>query len=277
MKYANLHLHSYYSDAGFSPEQLVVLGKALGYRALALTDHETDGGYKDFAAACEREGIDCMRGVEFYGREQDCVPHLTALNFDPDCPVLRNLINRRCEEYMEDTRKAFERGVRRGIIDGITWDDVMTFAYDGAWICEDTVIRTFRIKKLPVPENIEQRVFRGDEVKAMRNPKPSAKEVIEAVRAADGIIALAHPNHKTFPVLKELLSYGLNGIELSHAHIPEDILTLAEEAAEAHKLYRCGGTDHSGPMSSFGGENAIPVYCGVTEEEYETIKYHKLG
>lgn len=44
VKYANLHLHSTYSDAGFTPHQLVLIGKSLGYKALALTDHETDGG-----------------------------------------------------------------------------------------------------------------------------------------------------------------------------------------------------------------------------------------
>ena len=47
MKYANLHLHSTYSDAAFTPEQLVLIGKALGYKALCLTDHETDGGAND--------------------------------------------------------------------------------------------------------------------------------------------------------------------------------------------------------------------------------------
>ena len=30
MKYANLHLHSTHSDAGFTPEQLVIIGKSLG-------------------------------------------------------------------------------------------------------------------------------------------------------------------------------------------------------------------------------------------------------
>ena len=39
MKYANLHLHSNFSDGGFTPKQLIRIGKSLGYRALALTDH----------------------------------------------------------------------------------------------------------------------------------------------------------------------------------------------------------------------------------------------
>lgn len=43
MKFANLHLHSTYSDSQLTPMQLVLIGKSLGYHALALTDHETDG------------------------------------------------------------------------------------------------------------------------------------------------------------------------------------------------------------------------------------------
>jgi methionyl-tRNA formyltransferase len=42
-KYANCHLHSTYSDAGFTPNQLVKIGKALGYGALALTDVQLAG------------------------------------------------------------------------------------------------------------------------------------------------------------------------------------------------------------------------------------------
>ena len=57
MKYANFHMHSTYSDAAFTPEQLVLIGKALGYKALALTDHETDGGWTEFRYAAQKQGI----------------------------------------------------------------------------------------------------------------------------------------------------------------------------------------------------------------------------
>ena len=55
MKYANLHLHSTYSDGVLTPEQLVHIGKSLGYRALALTDHETDGGVSRFMEVARAE------------------------------------------------------------------------------------------------------------------------------------------------------------------------------------------------------------------------------
>ena len=56
MKYGNLHLHSVYSDSQFTPYQLVLIGKSLGYRALALTDHWSDAGFDEFFGYAKAEG-----------------------------------------------------------------------------------------------------------------------------------------------------------------------------------------------------------------------------
>ena len=101
MKYANLHLHSTYSDAGFTPEQLVRLGKSLGYRALALTDHETDGGVKAFMACAKEEGLDALAGIEFYGDLGRDDLHIVALDYDMDNPALRAFVRERIERYSE--------------------------------------------------------------------------------------------------------------------------------------------------------------------------------
>ena len=83
MKYANLHLHSNHSDAMFTPEQLILIGKSLGYYALALTDHETDSGVKSFFRHANQEGgLQVISGVEFYGMYEGFNLHLTALDFD---------------------------------------------------------------------------------------------------------------------------------------------------------------------------------------------------
>jgi len=41
-EYVELHCHSYYSfhDGASSPEELMLRAKELGYRALAITDHD---------------------------------------------------------------------------------------------------------------------------------------------------------------------------------------------------------------------------------------------
>ena len=63
--YANLHLHSTHSDGVYSPAELVRIAKEEGYRAIAITDHDTATAYPELKKACEEANIDCIFGVEF--------------------------------------------------------------------------------------------------------------------------------------------------------------------------------------------------------------------
>ena len=277
MKYANLHLHSTYSDAQFTPEQLFLIGKSLGYKAMALTDHETDGGVKGLMQyAKDQGGMDIISGVEFYGKYEGVSLHLTALDYDMEDPTLRAFINERCDLRAEMTRKCVERGIELGVIDGITWNDVLDNTPEGSWMCIDSVMNTFRAKHIPIPENLRQACFKGPEVRAFTPKYPTAEEVIRAVRGAGGIIALAHPYRQTHFVPK-LVEFGLNGIEVSHPDNYENTSALAMAAAKEYNLYHCGGTDHTGPMSGCDGKYAIPVFNGITEEEYTVLKERRKG
>ena len=277
MKDANLHLHSTDSDAQFTPEQLVLIGKSLGYHAMALTDHETDGGVRELMRHAEREGgMDVLSGIEFYGEHDRCCLHLVALDYDMDDPALRAFVRRRVDLYTEYTRHCVEYGRSIGVIEGITWDDVLSVAGKGAWICIDTVCNAYRAKQIAIPDNLRQDVFKARETLTLKPKNPTAEQVIRVIRGAGGIATLAHPNNQTHYV-STLVDMGLNGIEICHPSMTEDTLSLADEAATAFHLYRCGGTDHTGPMSGCGGRHAIPVFNGVTEEEYFTIKERKLG
>ena len=277
MKYANLHLHSTYSDAQYTPEQLVLLGKSLGYKAIALTDHETDAGYPELKYHADKEGgIDTLAGIEFYGKIDGRGPHIVCLDHDVNNPQLRDFVRQRVEGYTEYTRKCVEYGIKIGVIDGITWDDVVKYSGKGAWICIDSVFNAYRALHIPMPENIRRDVFKADETRKHYPKMPTAEEVIKVIRQADGIAILAHPTNLT-QYVPQLVEYGLNGIEVSHPHIDEATEIIAQEAAKTFKLYRSGGTDHTGPMSGCNGVNAIPVFNGISEEDYEIIKNRKLG
>ena len=277
MKYANCHLHSTYSDAQLTPTQLVLIGKSLGYKALALTDHETDGGVKEFMRRAQKEGgIDVISGVEFYGLHKGVKLHLVALDYDMDDPAFRALVKERIDVYTEYTRKCVEYGIEIGAIQGITWDDVVTYAGDGAWICIDTVFNAYRAKHIEIPDDLRQVVFKAPQTLKYKPGAPTAEEVIRITRNAGGIAALAHPSNQTHFV-PDLVPMGLNGIEVNHPNISDETVKLALEAADAYNLYHCGGTDHTGPMSGCGGVNAVPAFNGIDEEEYTCIKERRLG
>lgn len=280
MQYANLHLHSTYSDACFTPEQLVKIGKALGYGALALTDHETDGGCKEFMRVCERMGVKSIPGVEFYGLVDGTCIHLTALDFDQNDPGIRAFIKQRCDLHEEFARIGFERAVERGILEGVTWDDVRYFAGEGTWFCIDTVFRALYLKKA-MPEGgeayVRANLYKTPEMKAIKPTHPTAEEVIKVVRKAGGVVAWAHPREDMEKNLPQLIDWGLNGIEVDHPGMSFKAQIIAKRAAKHYKLYEAGGTDHTGPMGGNEDHHAVPVFSGITQEQYDILVERRLG
>lgn len=66
--YVNLHSHSFYSilDGFSSPEDLVTRAKEIGMPAIALTDHGTLSGNREFQQAALKHGVRPILGCEMY-------------------------------------------------------------------------------------------------------------------------------------------------------------------------------------------------------------------
>ncbi|KAA0270325.1 MAG: DNA polymerase III subunit alpha [Acidobacteria bacterium] len=66
MSYVELHAHSAFSflDGASSPDELALRAAELGYRELALTDHDGLWGSMEFARACHAQGVRPITGAE---------------------------------------------------------------------------------------------------------------------------------------------------------------------------------------------------------------------
>ena len=62
--FADLHLHSYFSDGTYSPEEMVAEARRHGLAAVALTDHDTVEGCVRAELACREAGIEFIAGTE---------------------------------------------------------------------------------------------------------------------------------------------------------------------------------------------------------------------
>src|SRR6185312_6741360 len=78
LEYAELHCHTAYSflDGASQPNEMVERARALGYRAIAVTDHDGLYGAMEFAQAASRIGIQPITGAEL---TLDDGSHLTLL------------------------------------------------------------------------------------------------------------------------------------------------------------------------------------------------------
>ena len=61
--YANFHTHTTHSDGVYTPREIAEMAAKEGYRALAITDHDTFTGNRFGAEACRELGLD---GIEVW-------------------------------------------------------------------------------------------------------------------------------------------------------------------------------------------------------------------
>ncbi len=234
----DLHCHSTASDGTLTPAELVRAGAAAGLDVMAITDHDTTGGW---AAAAEARppGLRLVRGAElscrWYGVRPAIPLHLLAYLFDPEDAWLAADLTR----MRTDREQRAERIVALLRADGvpITWSEVHGYAAGGS-------VGRPHIAQALIRAGL---VRTTDEAFASRwlgaryfVPKADLDvfEAVRAVRAAGGVPVFAHPRAtkrgRVVPdsLIRDLAAAGLFGLEADHEdHSPaerEQIRVLAE-------------------------------------------------
>ena len=290
-QFANLHLHSTHSDGVYTPEELVKIAKDEGYRALALTDHDTTTGNVLVRAECEKNGLDYIFGCEFSSpwREKRINFHIVGFDFDPEYPEMKEYLAQRSFCEAEQTRILFERGLEEGLLHDITWDEVLDYNRGVTWLCNNHVFNTMKAKGLATDldyMNFFTTVYgkRRSQVKPPYEFKPIDK-MLRLIRDAGGFAVVAHP-HNQLHAIPELIDMGLSGLEVWHHLLTDEERVEALKLAKEHKLFISGGSDHDGLCggyySSYENPNESRFYvpecsCGTQEFFFREIKSRTLN
>lgn len=289
--YANLHLHSTHSDGVYSPAELVEVAKNEGYKALAITDHDTATAYPELKAACKAADMECVFGVEFTVKTPDSY-HIVGFNFDPEYPEMKQYLHDMALRQTDNTKKCFELAKSKGDICDITWNEVLDFNPTVAWLCNDHVFKTMLHKGLVKQENYMDWFIKNFRAQRALFPPSidfkSTEELLHLISNAGGFAVLAHPHNRLHHV-PDLMKLGLKGIEVSHAILTEEERKEAYDIAIKNNLFISGGTDHSGLCggcySGYSSEEALkkshhfiePLSIGVSEEHFREIQSGKLN
>ena len=288
MLFANCHFHSTFSDDEFTPEQLVERGKAAGFKAMILTDHDTMRGCYFFQKAARKAGILTMNGCEFYGKHPEYTFHIVGVDFNPENELLRKVLPMGAAKQTERTRLLFEYGLAHGTLrEGITWQEVVDANPDNDYLCNNQVFRLMLARGIYAPEeyddflmsNFSYSLPQSKALSPMLKEKymNTVQDVIHAIRVAGGVPIVAHPAGAEH-LAKELLEMGAMGFETSHPEISEDCKGFFRDFCEKHSLYQLGGTDHSSILGGTGYQADLPPECGnVTEENFMKLYHRTLG
>lgn len=248
----DLHCHSTASDGTLTPAELVTAGAKAGLDVMAITDHDTTGGWQA-AAEARPGGLRLVRGSELSCRWYDVQPsiplHLLAYLFDPTQPRLAADL----ASVRDDRERRAERIVELLRADGvdISWPEVHEYAQGGSVgrpHIAQALIRAGLVKST-------------DEAFASRwlgaryfVPKADLDvfEGVRAVRAAGGVPVFAHPRATTRgrivpdELIIDLAGAGLFGLEADHEdHTPAE-RAYVRALAEKLGLVVTGSSDFHG-------------------------------
>ncbi|WP_322798021.1 PHP domain-containing protein [Thermoflexus sp.] len=242
----DLHVHTTASDGLWSPAQVVQEALARGLRYLAITDHETTRGALEAASLARGTPLEVIPGVEISvgGSEEEL--DLLGYFVDPVHPDLLRLLEEMQAERVERIQAMIHRLAQLGM--PVSWERVRELARGDA-LGRPHLARAM-VEQGYVADEAEafQRwLGRGRPAYVPRRPL-DPREVLEIVRAAGGVAALAHPGRSGLPRdLEGLWRAGLAGLEVFHPdHSPADIARLMA-VAQIYNLIPTGGSDFHGP------------------------------
>jgi len=245
MKFADLHLHTHFSDGTFSPEELAGYGQRFGFTALALTDHDSVEGCVRMAEVCGKAGIEFISGTE-----------LTAEHNGTELHLLGYLVDTRNEKLLGDIARfqAVRQDRIREMVSRLNELHVpleaeMVFALancksPGRPHVARALVKAGLCKSL---DEAFERFLKKNRPAWVPKAKMSALEGVELIHQAGGLAVMAHPGlNRTDDVIPALVDAGLDGIECFHTKHSTATSARYLEMADKFHLLVTGGSDCHG-------------------------------
>ena len=245
MKFADLHLHTHFSDGTFSPEELTRNGQEQGLAALALTDHDTVEGSTRMMAACESAGIEFIAGTELTAEFTDVELHLLGYFLDIHNERLLQEIARFQEVRQDRIREMVQR--LNAIDVPLEVETVFALANcrsPGRPHVARALVKAGLVATL---DEAFDRFLKKNRPAWVPKAKMSALQGIELIHQAGGLAVMAHPGlNRTDDIIPHLVEAGLDGIECFHTKHSNSTSTHYLELAAKHHLLVTGGSDCHG-------------------------------
>lgn len=248
----DLHCHTKLSDSSMGIDDLIVLAQKRGINVIAITDRDCQAGTVRGKIIGERRGVTVIPGVEISCYDSKRGKYVEMLCYLSDSPdrleglCHRNIVARKKASQMMTLKIARKYP--------ITPELVLKCATGSTAVFEQHIMHalmecglTDRIYgdlyyELFSPESPENVLVRAN--------YPDPAEVIAAIHEAGGIAVYAHPStEKDVEAIKELVENGLDGIEVWHPAISDEMKEKLVAIAKEKGILQTGGTEFMGMYS----------------------------
>ena len=247
----DIHTHTTCSDGTDSPRELVNKAIVQGLEVLGISDHDTTAGWAE-AIETLRGSLQLALGSEISCLTSDGVSvHMLGLLFDPEHEEMQRVLEETRDGRLPRMRKMIEKMRAEGM--DISIADVEQAMPTGATMGRPHLADALVAKKI-VKSRDEAFVdlLHNESRFYVSHAAPTPVEAIALIRRAGGVAVIAHPfaSHRG-QILKpedfsELVTAGLNGIEVDHRDQNPDERAMLRTIAHELDLVITGSSDYHG-------------------------------
>ncbi len=242
---ADLHIHTKCSDGIFTPEEIVEKAAATGLKAISITDHDSVLGIDKAKPLALQKGIELIPGVEMSSTYKGYDIHVLGYFFDYQHSELKEYLDHcrhlRTERAERMVSKLAKMGVKIGI------EQIIVKAQNGsvgrphiAAVLQDVgYVKSF--------SEAFSKYLGSHSPAYVKSIETHPAEVIRLINIASGLSFLAHPAQNVpDETLKQLITFGLDGIEVVHPSHDSYRQNYYREIANEYFLLFSGGSDYHG-------------------------------
>lgn len=243
----DFHMHTLASDGLWTPEKLIETAAEQGLRVLAVSDHDTIKSVRPAQKLGAERGIKVIPAVEITINWKSAMYHMLVYNFDPDNPALNALLADTDRQVADKKQDMIEGLKRRGY--KLHKLDQLKNA-EGNYQPLEIARALYAGGEVPT---FDQAMRLGYEVGLERVCSQSADKAIAVSLAAGGVPVMAHPGREeygfkvaTVEVLREMVEFGLAGVEVYHySHPPAEVERYRDFARRNNLIISAGSDSHN--------------------------------
>lgn len=276
---SDLHIHTLYSDGVFSPEKIVDTAIDVGLQVVALTDHDNVLSYnvaKEYLKSTQREDkLEIIRGIEVNTLYKNYEVHILGYFMDVNNSDFLNMLKSQQQARIKQTKEIISLlSKKEGI--KIKFEDIKKQVAQGGSIGRPHIAKAITNAggTSNIMEAYSKYIHDNSQVYVQRKTV-SPQDAVEIIYDAGGIPVIAHPHDIEIAeeLIKELMQYGLRGIEAYHRKHSPACVEYFSSMAEELGLIVTGGSDFHCPNIMNGqiilGKNFVPewIYDKLIEEK----------
>jgi len=254
----DLHTHSVYSDGSLTPEEIVDVAVNLGLLAVSITDHDNLLAYgfakkqaQKRAEESEKPPLEIISGIEVNTILEKYEVHILGYFIDTSNKAIQDLVAYQQHARIQQTVDIIKNLKKVKI--NLKLEDVTSLLHEGGSVGRPHIAKAI-VKAGGVSSMIEayRKYICDDAPTYIKRKTITPYEAVETIYEAGGIPVIAHPCdiENGEELIKELMNYGLRGIEVYHRKHSAGMIEYYSSLAEKYKLIMTGGSDCHGPKAS---------------------------